>query len=313
MLIAAFAALWAFSRAAVLLIDRRWPPIGVLLRIGGIRLHLLDTAASAGAPVVVLIHGASGNLREPLGALQPALGGRYRLIAFDRPGHGHTSRGPRDMSDPARQADLFAQALRRAGVQSCIAVGHSWGAAVAAALAVHHPLLVAGLVLVAPATHPWPGGISRRTRFFALPYVGRALAELIVIPLGLKAVASALRSIFRPDPVPENYGRRIGALLAIRPRTFTANCRDIVDLYGHLVRLAGRYDQIRCPTEIVTGDTDPVVAPTIHSYGLARDIPGARLTVLRGAGHMPHWAHAAEIAAAIERVRDARPTALAAE
>ena len=46
--------------------------------------------------------------------------------------------------------------------------------------------------------------------------------------------------------------------------------------------------QIRAPTEVVTGDSDGVVYAHIHSAGLARDIPGARLTTLEGLGHSPH-------------------------
>ena len=302
-LLALAGALWGFSRIVTGLIDRKWPAVGDFLEIGRVRLHLLDLPAPADARPLVLIHGASGNLREPLGALQAALGDRFRLIAFDRPGHGHSSRGPHEMSDPDRQADVLAQALDRLGVRSCIVLGHSWGAAVAAAMAVRRPLLVDGLVLLAPATHPWPGGISRRTRFFALPYLGRALAELLVIPLGLRAVAPTIRAIFRPEPVPPDYSRRIGAMQAIRPKSFSANCRDIAGLHRHLVRLSARYHDISCPAEILTGDRDRIVAPAIHSYGLARDIPGARLTVLHGAGHMPHWANAKDVAAAIERVQ----------
>jgi pimeloyl-ACP methyl ester carboxylesterase len=102
--------------------------------------------------------------------------------------------------------------------------------------------------------------------------------------------------------VPASYAWRIGAMLAIRPASFVANCRDIADLYGHVVRLAARYHQIAAPAEIVTGDYDSILAPPLHAYALARDLPGARLTVLPGAGHMPHWSRTAEIVAAIDRL-----------
>jgi pimeloyl-ACP methyl ester carboxylesterase len=128
------------------------------------------------------------------------------------------------------------------------------------------------------------------------------LAEFVVVPIGLFVVAPSIRVVFHPDRVPPNYTRRIGALLAIRPKTFIANCRDVVDLYSHVVRLSARYCDIRAPTEILTGDTDPIVAPAIHAFGFARDIPGARLTILPGAGHMPHWSHREDVVAAIERL-----------
>lgn len=217
------------------------------------------------------------------------------------------------MSDPALQADAIAAAIRHLEGEPCLVLGHSWGASVAAALAIRHPEQVRGLTLVAPATHPWPGGVSARSRFFALPFLGPLLAGLIVVPLGLALAPSAIRQVFDPDLAPPNYSRRVGALLAIRPKTFTANCRDVVDLYGHLVRLSARYGAIRAPTLVVTGDRDPIVAPGIHAYGLARDIPGARLTVLPGAGHMPHWSRTAELIALLEALASETATSVGAD
>lgn len=294
-----------FSRVAVAVIDRMWPPVGHFVDIDGVRLHVLDIPAAAqSAPPLLLLHGASGNLREPVIALRDGLGGRFRLIAIDRPGHGHSSRGPRGTSDPARQADLVAGALDALSAGQCLVLAHSWGAAVAASLAVRHPTHVSGLVLVSPATHPWPGGVSRRARTFATPILGRILAEFAVVPIGLRLIGPSVRSIFAPADVSAGYSGKIGAALAIRPRSYVATCRDIVDLHGHLVRNSVSYSDIRAPVEIVTGDTDRVLAPAIHSWGMARDVPGACLTVLAGAGHMPHWSRTAEVIAALERVSE---------
>ena len=305
--LAVLACFWALSRASVFIIDRCWPPAGRIMTIGGLRVHVKDVPAQRSGPAVLLIHGASGNLRDPISALSDALGGEFRLIAIDRPGHGHSDRGSRDMSDPARQADVVAMILDRFEAAPCVVLGHSWGAAVAAALAQRHPDSVAGLVLVSPATHPWPGGISRRTRLFAVPYLGRLLAELAVVPLGFSFARPAVKFVFAPDPVPPGYMRRIAALLAIRPKTFVANARDVADLHGHLIKLSVRYHEIRAPTEILTGDQDPIVSPAIHAYGLAREIPGSRLTILPGAGHMPHWSRTLEIVAAIRRLAGGLP------
>jgi pimeloyl-ACP methyl ester carboxylesterase len=292
---------WLFSRAAVLAFERAWPPLGALLHIDGRCVHVVDVPGRPGAPALLLIHGASGNVRDVLLPLQAVLGGRFRLIAVDRPGNGFTSRGPRGISDPVRQAELVAAVLGRLGVGSCLVLGQSWGGAVATALAIVRPDLVQGLVLVAPASHPWPGGVSQRTVFFATSPIGRVLAELVVVPVGLATAGRIIRAIFRPEPPPADYARRIGAFLAIRPGCFVANCRDIADLHGHLSRLSLRYREIAAPTEIVTGDGDIVCRPAIHAHALVRDIPGARLTVLPGAGHMPHWTRTPDVVAAIER------------
>jgi pimeloyl-ACP methyl ester carboxylesterase len=57
------------------------------------------------------------------------------------------------------------------------------------------------------------------------------------------------------------------------------------------------------PIEIVHGEADIVVPPTIHSFPLSRLVPGANLTMLPGVGHMPHHVAPEEVVAAIERAR----------
>ncbi|HSG95257.1 MAG TPA: alpha/beta hydrolase [Afifellaceae bacterium] len=302
-LVTACVVLWLFSRLAVLLLERRFAPIGSVLALPFGQIHIVDLpAARPDAACVVLVHGAAGNLRDLFHALSGHLTGRFRLIVIDRPGHGFSTRRDPLGSDPRRQAKALDAVLTRLGIDRAIVVGQSWGGAFAAAFALRYPRRVQGLVFIAPATHPWPSGINWHTRIGALPVIGRIFAELAAMPVGLVLVPCALRTIFAPNAIPADYRDRIGAALVLRPRSFVANCRDIADFYGHVTTMAAHYDRIDTPTEIITGDTDAIVAPAIHAYGLARDIPGARLTVLPGIGHMPHWAAPEAVVAAIERV-----------
>jgi pimeloyl-ACP methyl ester carboxylesterase len=302
-LVAVLALLWLFSRLAVLLLERRFAPIGSILDFPFGQVHVVDRpAARSDAPCIVLVHGAAGNLRDLLHALSGHLAGRFRIIVIDRPGHGFSTRRDPVWSEPRRQAEALDAVLNRLGVDRAIIVGQSWGGAFAAAFALRYPKRVQGLVFVSPATHPWPSGINWHTWLGAQPVVGRIFAELAAMPIGLALVPCALRSIFAPNPVPPDYRARIGAGLVLRPRSFVANCRDIANFYGHVTAMAAHYDQIDAPTEIVTGDTDAVVAPAIHAYALARDIPGARLTILPGTGHMPQWSAPEAVIEAIDRV-----------
>ena len=302
-LVAACAVLWLFSRLAVLLLERRFAPIGSVLDFPFGRVHVVDRAAARpDAPCIVLVHGAAGNLRDLLHALSGHLAGRFRIIVIDRPGHGFSTGRDPVWSEPRRQAEALDAVLTRLGVDRAIIVGQSWGGAFAAAFALRYPRRIQGLVFVSPATHPWPSGINWHTRLGAQPVVGRIFAELAAMPIGLALIPCALRSIFEPNAVPPNYRARIGAALVLRPRTFVANCRDIADFYGHITEMGAHYHRIDAPTEIVTGDEDAIVAPAIHAFALARDIPGARLTVLPGVGHMPHWWAPEAVVEAIERV-----------
>lgn len=287
---------------------RRHPPIGRFATIDGVRLHYVDQPLEkAGGPVnsqpaLVFIHGASGNLKEPLAAFEQAFNGRYRTIFVDRPGHGHSQRGGRENSSPARQARLIDSLLDHLGVEQAILVGHSWGGSVAAAFGVHHKKRTAGLVFIAPATHPWEGGVTFYYSLTALPVIGWIFTRLVSLPIGEAWMGCALRSVFSPEQVPDKYRDRTGVELVLRPDEFRVNALDVSDLHGHVSDMSEHYEDIACPSLIITGDQDAVVYAEIHSEGLFRDIQGARLIELKGAGHMPHHTRTAEIAALIDEM-----------
>jgi pimeloyl-ACP methyl ester carboxylesterase len=298
-------ALAAATAAGARRIARRHPPFGGFVDVDGLRIHYVD--ASPGdrpddpRPPVLFIHGASGNLDEPRAALGPHLSDR-RVVWFDRPGHGHSARGPRTMAAPSEQARVAAGLLDRLGVDRAIVVGHSLGGSVAAAMGVLFPEKVAGLVFVSPATHPWPGGVTWYYTASTLPVVGPLFAWTLALPFGALAMESAARGVFHPQPMPDRYTELARVPLVLRPGNFLANAADVAALKANVTELSPRYGEIVAPTEIVTGDADSVVWPSIHSEGLKRDIPGAVLTVLTGVGHMPHHTHPADVVAAIDRV-----------
>jgi pimeloyl-ACP methyl ester carboxylesterase len=67
---------------------------------------------------------------------------------------------------------------------------------------------------------------------------------------------------------------------------------------------APRYGEIAVPTAIISGDRDNTVHLEVHSRVAATLIPGAKLIVLPGIGHMPHHVAAEAIVAAIEDFSD---------
>lgn len=293
----------AVSAIGAVAITRRHPPHGRFVRVAGQRIHVIETdpGAGDGRLPVLLIHGASANLDELRAALGPHLSDR-RAIYFDRPGHGHSERGSRAMASPVEQARIAAGLLDALGIERALVVGHSLGASVASALAVHHPDKVAGLVFVAPATHPWPGGVTWYYSASDLPFVGAAFAWTLALPIGALVLRASAAGVFRPESMPPDYPRYARIALVLRPWTFLANARDVAGLKPHLAVLSKRYPEITVPTVIVTGDADAVVWPSIHAEGLKRDIAGARLVVIPGGGHMPHQVHPDVVMAAIADV-----------
>ncbi len=95
-----------------------------------------------------------------MGAFRDKLEGRADMLFLDRPGHGFSERGGPQNDYPDGQADAIAALMKKRGIKKAIIVSHSFGGAVAATFALNHADMVAGLVFLSPATHPWPGGIE---------------------------------------------------------------------------------------------------------------------------------------------------------
>lgn len=278
------------------------------LDLAGRRVRLIDRpGADATAVPLLFVHGASGNRRDPFLAFGDHLI-RHRALFVDRPGQGGSSRHGRADAAPDAQAAVLAAVLDRLGIARAVVIGHSWGGSVAAAMAVVRPERVAGLVFLAPATHPWPGGVDATYRIATAPAIGAAFCRLVVPLVGPTLMPAAIRSVFAPDPVPADYAEIVATRSVLRPAAYRANAEDVADLHGHVRRLSAHYGAIAVPTAIVTGTRDPIVLREIHSAGLARDIAGARLVELEGLGHMPHHAATervvAEIAMVIARVEN---------
>ncbi len=280
-------------------------PAGRFVPTGAGRLHVVALDADgerAGAPPLVLLHGASGNLQDMQLALGARLAGRWRVLLIDRPGHGFSARGGANAASPSRQAEILHEALQALGAERAILVAHSWSGALATAYAIDYPQRVCGLVLIAPATHPWPGGVAWYYRAATMPLLGPLFAWFCALPFGSLMLGRAVRAVFAPQPPPPDYVRRAAIALALRPKTFIANAQDVARLKVNLMRQAARYREIAAPVAIVCGDCDDTVSTDVHARMLAAEIPHAELHVVPGVGHMPHHACAGQVIAAIESV-----------
>jgi pimeloyl-ACP methyl ester carboxylesterase len=266
-------------------------PTGLFVETSTGRVHLTDRGP-ADAPAhrtVVLIHGASGSLLDMELALGRHMPPDMRVIAVDRPGLGWSERPTgAHMASPAAQAAMIAEALRTRGVRQAIIVGHSWAGAVALNFALDQSDLVAGLLLLAPVSHPWPGGVTWYYYPATTPVVGDIFIRSLVYPLASLIFERAVDGVFAPQVAPCNYAEDTAARLILRPKSFKANAQDVRYLLPFIEQQSTRYGDIRVPTAIVSGTTDDVVWTKIHSHGLRREIAGAILTELPDVGHMPH-------------------------
>jgi pimeloyl-ACP methyl ester carboxylesterase len=285
------------------LIERRHKPQGRFIEVGGLRRHVVELGqrsdASDALPVV-LLHGAGANLKDMEVALGERLAARHRVILIDRPGFGFSARKKGGENSPAEQAVVLNELFSRLGVERAIVVGHSWGGTLALTFALDYPQRVAGLVLLAPPTHP---GLL----FFTLNAIldsplGWLFAHTLALPLGALLIELGIRTVFLPQSIPSGYSKRSAAWLALRPATLMANWSDVGILDSFLKEQVARYAALRAPTVAFNGDRDSLVPPQGHALKLAELAPVAKVEVLNGFGHMLHHAAADRIAAAVEEM-----------
>lgn len=298
---AALAALGLNARAYVRRAEANWPPLGRFIEAEGARLHVHETGPEHGQRVL-LVHGASANLRELWNPLAPLLAEEHRVIAFDRPGLGHSSRPRRGAEALARQAAMAAHVLRATGEEPALVVGHSLGAAVSLRLALEYPELVLGLVLVAPASHPYPGNNAWWARLSASPIAGDLFCGLIIPLFGPLMSGPSVANNFWPTPTPRDYYNEAGVGLIFRPRSFRASAQDVVATKREFAAQAPRYPELYQPTVIITAEKDKVVSPKRHARALAVDLPAAELVIAPETGHMPHRLRTDLVLQAIRRV-----------
>ena len=285
--------------------ERAFPPLGRIVEVDGLPVHVLERGQGKGPPVI-LIHGASVNLRDWSFSLMDRLarggpwGGR-RVIAMDRPGFGYSKRGPGRWS-PARQAAHLRQAAVALGVEKPIVVGHSWGGAVAVAWGLDFPQDVTGVVPVSGATMPWGAGAT----VFQTLGLGRIGVDYYQANLSRRAEEGSVESFvaraFRPQQPPPGYIEYVGAPLSLRAATLEANAQDLASLHLGLRDMAPRYPDMRVPVEVVHGELDWLLGVDQHVTEFAASLADVNTAVAEGVGHMAHHARPDLLEAAIERL-----------
>ena len=281
------AGLALITQAGVFMLERLYPAQGRQIDVTGAALNVVELGPrDAAGPPILLLHGASSNLetlRKPLGEI---LARHHRVILIDRPGHGWSPRDREMDSMPAVHARMIEEALAKLNTGPVIVVVHSLAGALGARMALDFPERVAGLVMLAPVTHPWFGGVGWYNNVVTMPVIGRLLAHTITLPLGLMLAEQGARNVFLPQAMPENFVKGTATPLLLRPREFLANARDLVTLKQAVAEQAPRYAAIRTAVTVIAGDVDKTVSTSIHSRPFAATVPNAKLILLPGVGHM---------------------------
>ncbi|MCP3442314.1 alpha/beta fold hydrolase [Bradyrhizobium sp. CCGUVB14] len=273
------------------------PPVGKFVEVDGVHLHYVEHGT--GEPLV-LLHG-NGSMVEDFvsSGLIDLAAQNYRVLAFDRPGFGHSSR-PRGVTwSPDAQAALIARALEKLGVRSTLTLGHSWGASVAVALALRSPELVTGLVLASGYYYPTVRPVFAVASIPALPLIGDIIAWTIAPLFGRLMGPLAEEKIFGPQKPPPKFDR-FPKEMAMRPSQQRASAVDGSLLIPNAVEFQHRYAELKMPVVIIAGDADRLIDTEKQSARLHRDISHSRFHRLSGAGHMIEQTQTDDVMAAID-------------
>lgn len=285
--------------------ERKHLPKGRFLDVDGVKLHYLDQGSG---PVLVFLHG-NGSMVDDFTAsgLISEADKHYRVIAFDRPGFGHSSR-PRDtVWTASAQARLIQQALSQLGVSEYSVFGHSWGASVAIALGIRHADHVRSLVLASGYYYPVPMMSMFLLTAPALPLIGDILAHTIAPAISRVFWQGLIAKIFKPAKAPKKF-RLFPKSMALRPSQLRASAVETALLMPDAIGQSSSYRSIKMPVMIIAGAEDDVINISQQSARLHRDIPGSFFRSLPSQGHMIHQSATSDVLAAVKAVVQQRDT-----
>lgn len=266
--------------------ERENPPLGRFLTVDGVRLHYLERGE--GTPLV-LLHG-NGTMIEDwiVSGVMDSLANTNRVIAFDRPGFGHSDRPRSRLWTPAAQAALIARALEELDVMGATVVGHSFGTLVAAELALGHREFVSRLALLGGYFFPSVRGDVVLASPPAIPVVGDVMRYTVSPLIGAAMTPMINEKVFRPAPVPTSWIEEFPIEMTLRPSQIRAEAAEAALMIPAAAAIVPRLPELDLPVTIIAGRGDALVDMEEQSERLHELLPHSRLVSVAGAGHMVH-------------------------
>jgi pimeloyl-ACP methyl ester carboxylesterase len=235
---------------------------------------------------MVLLHCYTCSLRW-WDAIVPLLEQRHRVIRVDLLGHGGSEK-PRRGYSMEQQADVVAATLRELGVaEGSTVVGHSLGFTVATALAQTHPELVDRLVNIGEWSHGDDVRRPLRVRLGRRSILGRKVVRVTWRP----AIRAQLGAMFAPgyelDRGFEDPDQGVRDFLALTPTAFE-QIDEQARAYVDAAKLPDRLRAVKIPLLVIFGSEDQCYDSPAEVADTYREVPGARVETIAGAGHSPN-------------------------
>ncbi len=260
-------------------------------RLRGLSLHYVEAGEG---PPLLLVHGILVSHKEWL-AVIPELATRFRVIAPDLPGSGASEKRPPGAYPYTREAfaDTLVDLLGELGIERAHVCGHSMGGSIALTLAADHPGRVDRLSVIDSASYSFP--LPLKGRIPLLPVVGpfvfkRLYRKPVFRDYFVNDVWSGHAGIdlARVDEYYADFSSREGREAAY------AALLETVDL-DSLVR---KIPRVRAKTLVLWGEDDRIF-PVGLAHRLVRELPDARLEILRGVAHAGNEERPDEVARAL--------------
>lgn len=248
----------------------------------GLNVHYRDEGKRDGR-VVVLIHGSNASLHtwEPW---VTRLGGDYRIISLDLPGHGLTGSHPGGVYDYPVFVDIVDKLMAKLGIEKAVIGGNSMGGGVSWMFALANPEKTEAVLLVDAAGAPaWQ---SKKT------------------PIGFRAMRTpVVKELTRFIAPRSMFESSIKTSMSVRSKIDG----PLIDRYWELNRYPGNREAtmkrfslphnnrqasketlaaIKVPVLIMWGEEDNLI-PVSSARWFAEAIPEARLVIYPKVGHIP--------------------------
>lgn len=248
----------------------------------GTTIHVRDEGPRSGLPVV-LVHGSNASLHtwEPWVARLTAKG--YRVVTLDLPAHGLSGPTPEGLYTNAAYVGIVEKLVDRLQLTRFALGGNSMGGGVAWRYAVKHPERLAALILVDASGQPMPKGSS--------PPLGFRLAR---IPIARDILATVTPRGLIDSSFKQSVSNQAIATPAMVDRywellLYPGNRRATVQRFGQYSGddgEAAKLPALKVPTLILWGREDKLIPVSVAEW-FNKQIPGSRVTILDGIGHIP--------------------------
>jgi pimeloyl-ACP methyl ester carboxylesterase len=283
--------------------DNQTKPAGVtidggqILHLTGGDMQVFEQGPERAQPIV-LVHCYSCSLHW-WDRLAPLLAEDHRVIRIDLLGFGGSQKPSTGYSMP-EQAQAVAEALSKLQVQGAVVVGHSMGFDVATALAGQSSELVDRLVDIDEAPDESFGGVPFLARLGYVPVLGQAMWRITPSFVVKDSFGAAFAPGYdledgfdNPDQVVDDF----------RAMTYTSfkDSEQLAKDFEDQEPLDQRVRDATVPLLVIFGAEDQLWDDPAAAADAYRDVPGAEIQLVDGAGHSPNIEKPEETVALIEK------------